>query len=101
MFRMFMFLAFGAALLSAFALYAVSYRTRQLADTNQATEKRIEELNRDIAVLRAERSFLMRPERIEPLARKLGMGPARGEQYLARGDLKSKLQPIGFQRFQR
>lgn len=92
MFRMFMFLAFGAALLSAFALYAVSYHTRQLSDANQSAEKRIEALNRDIAVLRAERSFLMRPERIEPLARKLGMGPARGEQYLARRDLNSKMQ---------
>lgn len=81
MFRMFMFLAVGTALLSAFALYAISYRTRQLETANQIREKQIKQLDRDIAVLRAERSFLMRPERLEPLARKLGMRPVRGDQF--------------------
>ncbi len=90
MLRMFMFLAVGAALLSAFALYAISYQTRQLADTNQITEKRIKELDRNIAVLRAERSYLMRPDRIEPLAQKLGMRPVRGDQFMAQEDLHTK-----------
>jgi cell division protein FtsL len=85
-----MFLGIAAALLSAFALYAISYQTRQIADSNQRMEKEINRLNRDITILRAERSYLMRPERLEPLARKIGMRPARGDQYLSRDDLHAK-----------
>lgn len=92
MFRMFMFLAVGTALLSAFALYAISYQTRQISDSNQTAEKRIKELSRDIAILRAERSYLMRPERLEPLARKLGMRPVRGDQFISRSALHSQMQ---------
>ena len=90
MFRMFMFMAAGMALLSAFALYAISYQTRQLAQANQSAESRIKELARDIANLRAERSYLLRPKRLEPLARKLGMRPVRGDQFISRRALQSK-----------
>ncbi|MFY0611053.1 MAG: cell division protein FtsL [Hyphomicrobiaceae bacterium] len=90
MFRMFMFLAVGAALLSAFALYAISYQTRQISDANQMVDKRIKELNRDIAILRAERSFLTRPERLEPLARKLGLRPVRGDQFISHRSLQTQ-----------
>lgn len=84
MLRMFTFLSVGAALLAAFALYAVSYQTRQIAHANQKMEREAAGLDREIAVLRAERSYLMRPERIEKLARKLGMRPVRGDQYITR-----------------
>ena len=90
MLRMFLFLAVGAALLSAFALYAVSYQTSQIADANQDMEKQIKRLGRDISILRAERSYLMRPERLEPLARELGMRPTRGDQFISHGDLPSR-----------
>lgn len=90
MFRMFMFLALGTSLLSAFALYAISHRTRQLETANQIAEKQIKQLDRDIAVLRAERSFLMRPERLEPLARELGMRPVRGDQFMTLGEVPIK-----------
>lgn len=91
MFRMFMFMAAGMALLSAFALYAISYQTRHLAQANQTAESRIKELARNIAILRAERSYLLRPERLEPLARKLGMRPVRGDQFMSRNALQRKL----------
>ena len=90
MFRIIMFMAAGMALLSAFALYAISYQTRQLSETNQTAEKRIKDLGRDIAILRAERSYLTRPERLEPLARKLGMRPVRGDQFISRSALQSQ-----------
>ena len=79
--------AVGAALLAAFALYAVNQDTRQLAEANQEKTREIETLRRDIAILRAERAYLMRPERLEPLARKLGMRPIEGRQFISLGDL--------------
>ena len=85
--RTFMFLAIGAALVSAFALYTVSYQTRGIADDNERMEGEIARLNRDIAILRAERAYLMRPERIEPLARNLGMRPIRGNQFMSASEL--------------
>ena len=41
----------------------------------------IRDLEREIAVLRAERAFLLRPERIEPLAREIKMRPVTGEHF--------------------
>lgn len=90
MLRMFMFLSIGSALLTAFALYAVSYQTREIANANQKMEKEIRTLHRDIAILRAERSYLMRPERIEPIARKLGMRPERGDQFMSQHELTTR-----------
>jgi cell division protein FtsL len=89
MIRMFTFLAVGLALLSASALYVVSHQTRQIAIDNVRKERQIQSLSRDIAILRAERAFLLRPERIEPLARKLGMRPVRGRQFMLRGELQA------------
>ena len=93
MLRMFMFLSVGVALLSAFALYAISHQTKLLADANQSAERENTKLGRDIAVLRAERSYLTRPDRIEPLARKLGMQPARGDQFITREELFAQQRP--------
>jgi cell division protein FtsL len=92
MLRMFMFLAAGVTVVSAFGLYVISYNTREITETNQRMEKAIDTLTRDIAILRAERSYLMRPERIEPLARKLGMAPAAGEQFISPRELQTSLQ---------
>jgi cell division protein FtsL len=91
MIRMFTFLAVGLALLSAGVLYAVSHQTRQIAVNNVLKERQIQKLSRDIAILRAERAFLMRPERIEPLARKLGMRPVRGRQFMLRSELQTHI----------
>jgi cell division protein FtsL len=69
-------------LASAFVLYSSNYDTRQLEVRVGEQERAIEKARGDIAVLKAERAHLGRPERIEPLARALGLGPA-SEQQLA------------------
>lgn len=71
-----------AALAGAFALYAVKYDTRRLEAMVQAQERALEKAENDVTVLMAERAHLARPERLEPLARSLGMAPLTGTQYL-------------------
>ena len=82
MLRMLSIAAAGLTLICAVVLYAVAYDTRRLEQAVQARERLAESLSGEIAVLRAERAFLARPERIEAAARTLGLTPARGEQYV-------------------
>jgi cell division protein FtsL len=63
------------AVASAFVLYAISYETRRLELLVSMQARTIEKTRLDIAVLRAERAYLARPERIEELARKIGLAP--------------------------
>jgi cell division protein FtsL len=63
------------AVASAFVLYAISYETRRLELLVSVQGRTIEKTRLDIAVLRAERAYLARPERIEELARKIGLAP--------------------------
>jgi hypothetical protein len=70
------------SLVSAFALYSTSTETRRLAEAVEAKERKKQDLIRSIAVLKAERAFRTRPEVIEPLARRLGMRPVRGDQFV-------------------
>ena len=81
MLRSLVLLALVAAVVSAVSLYAIGHRTRQLADTTADTARVIRDHEREIAVLRAERAFLLRPERIEPMAREIKMRPITGEQF--------------------
>lgn len=69
-------------MLSAVALYANTYRTRQIELELQAAEQKLEALVREVATLKAERAYLARPERISDAARALGMRPARGDQFV-------------------
>jgi cell division protein FtsL len=73
-------------LASAFVLYSSNYDTRQLEMHVSEQERAIEKARGDIAVLKAERAHLARPERIEPLARSLGLGPASDKQLAATPD---------------
>jgi len=66
--------------ISAFVLYSSNYDTRQFELKVQAQERAIEKARGDIAVLKAERAHLARPERIEPFARAAGLGPATEKQ---------------------
>ena len=75
------FLALG----SAAALYALKHDTRRVEARVQAQERSAEKAESDIAVLKAERAYLGRPERIEALARGLGMEPIRERQYSRAG----------------
>ncbi len=68
-------------LAAAGALYAVKHDTRRLEQHVQARERAAEKAEADIAVLKAERAYLARPERIEPLARRQGLEPIREHQY--------------------
>ncbi|MBU2582641.1 MAG: cell division protein FtsL [Alphaproteobacteria bacterium] len=72
-----------ATLLSAFALYAVNYETRGLAEDVRKREQIIDRAHRDIAILKAERAHLARPERIGEHARRLGLMPATADQFTA------------------
>jgi cell division protein FtsL len=71
-----------ALIVGTFALYAIKDGTRRMEARVQAQERVLERLESDVSVLGAERAHLARPERLEPLARKLGMAPVSGNQYL-------------------
>lgn len=68
------------AISSAFLLYGLSYDTRQLEARVAAKERQADRARSDIAVLKAERAHLARPERIAPLARGQGLAPLTDRQ---------------------
>lgn len=74
------------ALASAFLLYGIDYDTRRLEAEVQNAERKSDAMRADIAVLKAERAHLSRPERIEPLARALGLQPPTVQQFTASAD---------------
>ncbi len=76
------FLALG----SACALYGLKYETRRIEARVHAQERAVEKAENDIAVLKAERAYLGRAERIEGLARAQGLEPVRERQYLRVGE---------------
>jgi cell division protein FtsL len=79
-------LTFAAAFLalsSAFLMYGLAYDTRRIEQRVQAAERAADRARSDIAILRAERAHLARPERIEPLARAQGLVPADARQFVA------------------
>jgi|RhiMethySRZTD1v2_1073278.scaffolds.fasta_scaffold2054434_2 cell division protein FtsL len=73
------------ALASAFALYALKYDTRRTEARVQGLERSVDKLEGEIARLMAEHAHLARPERIEPMARALGLAPIVPRQYLRVG----------------
>jgi cell division protein FtsL len=77
--------AFCFAVASALLLYGLNYETRRLEAHIQTQERAAEKAKSDIAVLKAERGHLSRPERIDPLARQLGLMPPRPDQLVAPG----------------
>ena len=77
--------AFCFAVASALLLYGLNYETRRLEAHIQAQERAADKAKSDIAVLKAERGHLSRPDRIDPLARQLGLMPPRPDQLVAPG----------------
>ena len=75
-------LALLAAFLAALGLYAIAYDTRRIEARVQFLERSAERGEADIAAARAELSHLSRPERIEPLARAMGLSPPTRQQYV-------------------
>ena len=84
MLRFMAFAAIALALTSAFGLYTVNYQTRRMTVEVQGKENRRAKLTSDIAVLKAERAYLGRAERIGPAAQSIGMRPTGGSQYVSR-----------------
>lgn len=80
------------ALASAFMLYGLNYDTRLTAAHVQSLERQADQARSDISVLKAERAHLARPERIEPLARALGLKPANESQI---GPAPAEMSSIG------
>ena len=77
--------SFCFAVASAFLLYSLNYETRRIEAQVQAKERAADKARSDIAILKAERSHLSRPDRIDPLARAQGLGPPRPEQLATVG----------------
>ncbi|MFZ1106463.1 MAG: cell division protein FtsL [Hyphomicrobiaceae bacterium] len=70
------------ALTSAFALYVLKYDTRRMEVRVQTLERSLDQTQEEIGLLKARHAHLARPERIEPLARALGLAPIGTHQYL-------------------
>ena len=85
--------AFCFAIASAFMLYGLNYETRRLEAHIQAQERSAAKAKSDIAVLKAERSHLSRPGRIDPLARQQGLTPPRPDQLIAPGVAEVMVEP--------
>jgi cell division protein FtsL len=73
------------ALASAFALYVLKYDTRRMEARVHGLERTVDRLDVEIARLRGEHAHLARPDRIEPMARALGLAPIGPRQYLRIG----------------
>jgi cell division protein FtsL len=80
-------LAIAQTLACASGCYSINYDTRGLEKRVQALERAVKKATNRIAVLKAERAYLARPARIEPLARALGMQPLTERQYVGLGGL--------------
>lgn len=70
------------AIASAFLLYGLNYDTRVIEARVQEAERAANAARGDIAVLKAERAHLARPDRIEPLARAQGLRPPAEKQFV-------------------
>jgi cell division protein FtsL len=76
--------AFCFAIASALLLYSLNYETKRLEAQVQAQERAAQKARSDIAVLKAERGHLSRPERIDALASQLGLRPPKPNQFARR-----------------
>lgn len=72
---------------SAFALYGIKYDTLQLEARLMSGERNLERVEAEIAALAAERAYLGRPERLQEVARRLGLVPTGERQYARSEDL--------------
>ncbi len=70
------------ALASAFALYVLKYDTRRQEVRVHRLERSLDRIEEDIARLKVKHARLARPERLEPLARALGMVPIGPRHYV-------------------
>lgn len=87
--NLFAFLLAGAM---AFLLYELKYETRQLEKKAAGIQREMDRERQSIAILRAEWSYLTRPERIETLADQLlHLRPATVDQLVTEKQFKNLL----------
>jgi cell division protein FtsL len=81
--RLINFVALGVLLGLVFLIYELKYETRRLEIRAAELSRSIEEEKDNLAVMRAEWSFVSRPERVEEMAGKLlGLQPVKPEQII-------------------
>ena len=66
---------------AAYYLYAQNTATRRLEQQVQAAERHRDSIENDISVLRADRAYLSRPGRIEPIAKAMGLKAPTNSNY--------------------
>lgn len=91
--RLLNIVSFIFAVASAFLLYSLNYETRRIEAVVQAQERAADKARSDIAILKAERGHLSRPDRIDPLARAQGLGPPRPDQIVRPVQTLSSAEP--------
>lgn len=80
MMRFYNFAAIFAMLGSAFVLYSFNYDTRFIETQVRSLERQVDLTQSDIAILKAEKAHLSRPDRIESFARRLGLQSLKPSQ---------------------
>jgi hypothetical protein len=85
-----LFLALGIGI----GLFQLKYRVQELEQNLAQTNRDILTNEEAIHVLKADWSYLNRPEKIDPLARRfLGLSPLTGSQYVTIADLPMRAAP--------
>ncbi len=79
------------AIAAAVTLYGIVYDTRRIAARTHDLEKTAERAEAEIAAAKAELAHLSRPERIEPLARAMGLMPPTPKQFVDESRLPRRL----------
>lgn len=78
--RIINFTLFGAMIGLLVLIYQQKHETRQLEARAAELSREIAEQTRALAVLRAEWTYLTRPERLEKLASQMGLEPVKPDQ---------------------
>lgn len=85
--RLLCLLAFGFLAGLVVLIYSMKFETRRLDDRAAQLQRAIEDEKDNVALMRAEWSYVARPERVETLAREvLKLEPAKPEQLLNHRD---------------
>ena len=82
--------AIAQTLACACGFYAINYGTQEIVRLVRAQERDVEQQKSAIKVLEAELAYVARPERIEPVARALGMQSVTTQQYVKLEDLTAR-----------
>ena len=81
----------AVAMVSAYGLYAISVSTRRIESQVHALERERDRLTSELQVLKGDRAFHARPERIEPLARLQGLQPLKPDQIITQSEFERRL----------